>query len=133
MLYFALLCGLCELCEKKGHTEFTELTENGKMFKKLRQKWKVSGLQLALIIITFALGGSMTGFLAKKIMNALPIHQDWLWTIIYILIVTIIWPITVVLVSFFFGQYKFFSGYVRRLGTKIGFIPEGRQTTDDRR
>jgi hypothetical protein len=92
------------------------------MFTRLKQKWKVSGLQLALILITFAIGGSATGFVAKKIMNALPIHQDWLWTIVYILLVTIIWPMAVITVSIFFGQYKFFSGYVRRLGEKVGIV-----------
>jgi len=103
------------------------------MFSNLQRKWNVSGVQLALIIITFAIGGSATGFVAKKIMNALPVHMDWLWTIIYIILVTIIWPIAVVIVSFFFGQYKFFSGYVRRLGEKMGLSNVRQQTTDDRR
>jgi formyltetrahydrofolate-dependent phosphoribosylglycinamide formyltransferase len=94
------------------------------MFQGLQKKWKVGGLQLALIITTFAIGGSATGFMGKKIMNALPIHQDWLWTIIYILLVIIIWPLAVIVISFFFGQYKFFSGYVRRLGVQVGVVRE---------
>jgi formyltetrahydrofolate-dependent phosphoribosylglycinamide formyltransferase len=101
------------------------------MFQKLRQKWKVSGPQLALIIITFAIGGSATGFVGKKIINALPIHQDWLWTLVYILLVTIIWPVAVVIISIFFGQYKFFSGYVLRLGMKIGIVKERPQAPVD--
>ena len=92
------------------------------MFKKLQQKWKVNGLQLALIIITFAIGGSLTGYAAKKIMNALFIQNDWLWTIIYILLITLLWPMAVIVVSIVFGQFHFFSGYVRRLGEKIGVV-----------
>ena len=92
------------------------------MFRKLQQKWKVGGVQLALIIITFAIGGSATGYVGKKIMNVLAVHQDWLWTLIYILLVIIIWPVAVVFISFFFGQYKFFSGYVHRLFVKIGLF-----------
>jgi formyltetrahydrofolate-dependent phosphoribosylglycinamide formyltransferase len=92
------------------------------MFKRLQQKWKVGSLQIILIIICFAIGGSLTGFIAKKIMNLLSIQQDWLWAIIYILLVTIIWPLAVIIVSIFFGQLKFFSGYVRRLGEKLGII-----------
>ena len=91
------------------------------MFEKLQRKWKVSGVQLALILITFAIGGSVTGFLGKKILNLLNLRQDWLWTLIYILLVIIIWPIAVLIVSFFFGQYRFFSGYVLRLINRIGF------------
>ena len=92
------------------------------MFKRLQKKWKVGPLQIILIIICFAIGGSATGFAAKKIMNLLSIEQDWLWAIIYILLITIIWPLTVVVVSIFFGQFKFFSGYVRRLGERLSII-----------
>lgn len=90
------------------------------MFKRLQQKWKVNGLQLALIICTFAIGGSMTGYVGKKIMNALSVSQDWLWAIIYILLVTILWPLAVLLVSIPFGQFPFFIKYIRKIGAKIG-------------
>ena len=92
------------------------------MFEKLRQKWKVGPLQLALILCTFAIGGSLTGYAGKKIMNLLPIDADWLWAIVYILLVTIIWPIMVLLVSIPFGQFRFFSSYTKKLGQKLGLI-----------
>lgn len=92
------------------------------MFEKLRQKWKVNGLQLALILCTFAIGGSLTGYAAKKIMNLLPIESDWLWAVIYIVLVTIIWPIMVLFISIPFGQFRFFSNYTRKLGQKVGVI-----------
>jgi len=92
------------------------------MFEKLKQKWKVGALQLALIICTFAIGGSLTGFVGKKIMNLLNIQQDWLWAIIYILLVTLIWPMMVLAVSIPFGQFGFFSRYVRKLGEKMGVL-----------
>ena len=92
------------------------------MFEKLRQKWKVNMLQLVLILCTFAIGGSLTGFVAKKIMNVLPIAADWLWAIVYILIVTILWPMMVIVVSIPFGQFRFFTNYTRKLGQKVGII-----------
>ncbi len=92
------------------------------MFERLKQKWKVNALQLALILCTFAIGGSLTGFAGKKIMNLLSVELDWLWAIIYILLVTIIWPIMVLMVSIPFGQFRFFSNYTRKLGQKIGVI-----------
>lgn len=90
------------------------------MFERLQKKWKVNGLQLALILCTFAIGGSATGFVGKKIMNALAIQQDWLWAVIYILLVTIIWPLAVLVVSIPFGQFKFFTGYIKKMGEKMG-------------
>lgn len=90
------------------------------MFERLKNKWKVSGLQLALILCTFAIGGSLTGFVGKKIMNLLSIQQDWLWAIVYILLITIIWPMAVLLVSIPFGQFYFFTKYIQKIGAKMG-------------
>jgi hypothetical protein len=92
------------------------------MFEKLRQRWKVNALQLVLIICTFAIGGSLTGYAAKKLMNLLSIEADWLWAIIYIFLVTVIWPIMVLIISIPFGQFRFFSNYTRKLGQKLGVI-----------
>jgi hypothetical protein len=92
------------------------------MFEKLQKKWKVNGLQLLLILCTFAIGGSLTGYLGKKIMNLLPIEQGWLWVLIYILLVTLIWPLAVLLISIPFGQFRFFTGYIRKIGAKMGLI-----------
>ncbi|HLF47352.1 MAG TPA: DUF6787 family protein [Chitinophagaceae bacterium] len=92
------------------------------MFDRLKQKWKVSGLQLFLILSTFALGGSLTGFVGKKIMNLLSIEQDWIWAIIYILLITLIWPVAVLLVSIPLGQFRFFKVYIRKIGIKIGVL-----------
>lgn len=90
------------------------------MFEKLQQKWKVSGGRLALILTTFAIGGSLTGFVGKKIMNLLSIQQDWLWAIVYILIITVLWPISVLIVSIPFGQFRFFQNYIKKIGKKFG-------------
>ena len=94
------------------------------MFEKLRQKWKVNVLQLVLILFTFAIGGSLTGFVAKKIMNLISINADWLWAIVYILLITIIWPLMVIIISIPFGQFRFFSAYTRKLGQKLGVVKE---------
>ena len=96
------------------------------MFEKLRQKWKVNVFQLVLILCTFAIGGSLTGYAAKKIMNALAVEADWLWTVIYILLVTTIWPIMVLIISIPFGQFRFFYNYTRKLGQKMGLLKAGK-------
>ena len=90
------------------------------MFENLKKKWKVTGLQLALIITTFAVGGSLTGYAAKKIMNLLSVQQDWLWAIVYILLIIILWPLAVLIVSIPLGQFSFFIKYIRKIGAKVG-------------
>ena len=92
------------------------------MFDRLQKKWKVNGVQLVLILCTFAIGGSLTGFVGKKIMNALAIQQDWLWAVVYILLITLIWPLAVIVVSVFFGQFRFFTGYLKKMGERMGIV-----------
>jgi formyltetrahydrofolate-dependent phosphoribosylglycinamide formyltransferase len=90
------------------------------MFQRLKQKWKVNGLQLALIIITFAIGGSLTGYAGRKLLNLFAIEKNWLWILIYILLICLLWPPAVLLVSIPFGQYRFFNRYIKKIGKRIG-------------
>lgn len=64
--------------------------------------------------------GKCDRLFGQKIMNALNISQDWLWAIVYIILVTLIWPLAVLVVSIPFGQFNFFRGYIRKLGKKMG-------------
>src|SRR5882724_5601298 len=92
------------------------------MFNRLKQKWKVNGLHLALIIVTFAIGGSLTGYAGRKLLNLFTIDQRWLWIVIYILLICLLWPLAVLLVSIPFGQFSFFLKYIRKIGKRIGLV-----------
>ena len=89
------------------------------MLEGLKKRWQASGLRLVFILATFALGGSLTGFVGKKLMNGLDVTQPVLYVIIYILIMTIVWPLMVLLVSIPMGQFGFFRKYVARLGNRL--------------
>lgn len=90
------------------------------MFEKLKNRWKVSGIRFVLIIATFAIGGSLTGYIARKLMPFLNIDNPLAWTIIYILLVTLLWPLAVIVVSIPLGQFSFFSKYLSKMGTRMG-------------
>jgi hypothetical protein len=90
------------------------------MFERLQKKWKVNGLQLLLILCTFAIGGSLTGYAGRKLMNFISIEQGWLWVVVYILLITLLWPMAVLLVSIPFGQFRFFMGYLKKMGRRMG-------------
>jgi hypothetical protein len=89
------------------------------MFERLQRKWKVSAWQVLLILIIFALGGSLTGYVGRKLMDFFEIEILILYIIIYILIVTIIWPLAVLIVSIPFGQFPFFRKYIARIGNRL--------------
>lgn len=96
------------------------------MFERLQKKWKVSPERLVLILIVFALGGSLTGYLGRIIMPLTGIKSTWLYVPVYIIIVTIIWPMMVILVSIPFGQFLFFRSYIKKLGKRFS----GRKGSD---
>jgi formyltetrahydrofolate-dependent phosphoribosylglycinamide formyltransferase len=92
------------------------------MFQRLQQKWKVNGLQVFLIICTFAIGGSLTGFAGRKLMNFMAVEKGWLWIILYIILLTLLWPVSVLLISIFLGQYRFFISYLKKIGRRMGLV-----------
>lgn len=89
------------------------------MFKQLKEKWKVSWFQFILIFSTFALGGSLCGYLARQILQATPIEKGTEYVILYIVLMTILWPVCVMVVSIPFGQFPFFKGYLGRIWQKM--------------
>lgn len=89
------------------------------MFTKLKTKWKVNNVQLFLIFCTFAIGGSLCGFVGRKILNSFCFDSKLLYYILYILLITILWPIAVLLVSIVLGQFPFFNNYVKKIGKRM--------------
>ena len=89
------------------------------MLEGLQNKWKVSAGRLVLILLTFAIGGSLTGFAGRKLMYVTGIENTVIYIIVYIIIITIIWPLMVLIVSIPFGQFAFFRNYIARLGKRL--------------
>jgi len=89
------------------------------MFEKLKQRWKVNGLNLVLIITTFALGGSLCGYAGRKILMLTGLDKGALWIILYVLLITLLWPICVLLISIPLGQFNFFSKYIAKIWGKM--------------
>ena len=58
----------------------------------------------------------------KKNHEWFSLQQDWLWATLYILLVTLLWPMMVLVISIPFGQFRFFKSYISKLGSKMGFL-----------
>jgi hypothetical protein len=90
------------------------------MFNGLKNKWKVSWLNFVLIFCTFAIGGSLTGYVTRKLFKAfIPLEAGFFKGLLYIIVLTIIWPFMVLFISLFFGQFRFFKNYVGKLLSKF--------------
>ena len=90
------------------------------MFKKLKQHWKVNGLNLALILSTFALGGSLCGYTGRKLLLWANIDKGAIWIFLYLIIIMLLWPLCVLLISIPLGQFVFFRKYIRKIIKRFG-------------
>jgi hypothetical protein len=89
------------------------------MLKKLQEKWKVGIGRLILIIATFALGGSLCGYLGRKLLGFTDMEKGVLWILLYILLITLLWPLCVIVISIPLGQFAFFKNYIRKVFARI--------------
>jgi hypothetical protein len=85
------------------------------MINRLKNKWKVSGLRLVLILVTFATGGSLTGLIGKKLMSYTDIENTFIYFPLYIILITFIWPVMVIVISIPLGQFNFFKAYLGKM------------------
>ncbi|CAN5785565.1 hypothetical protein BH11BAC3_BH11BAC3_10940 [soil metagenome] len=85
------------------------------MLDKWKHHWGVNGINLILIICTFAVGGSLCGYTARKILLLTGLESGVLWILAYILLITLLWPACVLLISIFFGQFTFFKRYLLKV------------------
>ncbi|TAG09928.1 MAG: hypothetical protein EAZ41_08730, partial [Sphingobacteriia bacterium] len=69
------------------------------MFNRLKDKWKVNWWQFTLIFSTFALGGSLCGYIGRKLLMLSSLEKGVGYFVIYIVLVTALWPICVLIVS----------------------------------
>lgn len=89
------------------------------MLHRLKNKWQVSWFQFTLIFSTFALGGSLCGYLGRLLLSYANLERNLLYFVIYVFVVTILWPFCVLLISIPFGQFSFFKRYLGRIKDKM--------------
>ncbi len=89
------------------------------MLSKLQKRWNASPLQILLILVSFALGGSLCGYTARLILGAMPKIHEIVWIVLYILIATLIWPLCVLIIGSMLGQFTFFRDFLLKLKVRI--------------
>lgn len=100
------------------------------MLKKLQERWKVNGINLILIITTFALGGSLCGWIGRKLLLITNLERGIAWLVLYIILVTLLWPICVLLLSIPLGQFSFFKKYLAKVWGRMSGKKTVRQSVE---
>ena len=89
----------------------------------LKKKWKVtSTFQFFVIMIVFAITGSLSVYISKPVLSFFNINQSSLNFMYYPLRVLIIFPIyqiLIVLIGSLFGQFSFFWNLEKKMLMRI--------------
>lgn len=89
------------------------------MLQKLKERWKVNTLNLILIISTFAIGGSLCGKAGAKLLELGGFEKNFSYWLIYLMLVTLLWPLFVIAISIPLGQFVFFKNYLHNIWQRI--------------
>lgn len=94
--------------------------------EKLKQRWGItSNWQIVAIFIVFAINGSFAAWVAKPVTALFGLSPEttsaWIYWPLRILIVFPIYQITLPIVGWCFGQFKFFWEFEKKFLSRIGF------------
>ena len=89
-----------------------------------KERWEItSNFQIILILIVFSINGSLAAWVARPLTEFLGISREltsaWVYWPIRILIVFPIYQITLPIVGFIFGQFKFFWAFEKKMFSRF--------------
>ena len=95
------------------------------MMEKLKQRWNIeSNWGIVAIILVFSINGSFATWVAKPITSFLGLSPDiisgWIYWPLRILLIFPIYQLTLPIVGWFFGQFKFFWAFEKKFLGRLG-------------
>ena len=93
--------------------------------KKLKLKWGIkSNFQIILILIVFAITGSLSLVVSDPMLNLIGLEKEnvnpWIFTPLRLIIVFPVYQVLILIVGFVFGQFKFFWNFEKKMLIKMG-------------
>ena len=93
------------------------------MLDKLKKRWKVSSIQLFLILCVFAITGSLTAYLSRQITSWLDIEKySFLFWALKLIVLLFGYQVIILLVSIPFGQFSFFWNYEKKILKRMAIL-----------
>ena len=94
--------------------------------KKLKEKWGIdSNFQVIIILIVFAITGSISVIIADPVVNLIGINKEiispWIFWPLRIFIIFPIYQVLIVIIGAMFGQFNFFWTLEKKMLSRLGF------------
>jgi len=93
--------------------------------EKLKERWGInSNFQIFLILVVFAINGSFAAWVAKPVTEFIGISSEttnpWIYIPLRIILIFPIYQITLPIVGWVFGQFKFFWNFEKKMLSRLG-------------
>lgn len=93
------------------------------MLNKLKKHWQVETNELILILCTFAVTGTTTAWLSKKVAEWLLLDKYGIaWWTSKIVVLIFGYQVIILIVGFCFGMFSFFWKYEKKILARLGFF-----------
>jgi formyltetrahydrofolate-dependent phosphoribosylglycinamide formyltransferase len=93
------------------------------MLNRLKKHWAVDNKQLFLILCTFAITGTLTAWLTKKVAEWLSFDDYcFAWWISKIVVLIFGYQVIILIVGFSLGMFPFFWKYEKKILTRFGLL-----------
>ncbi len=94
--------------------------------QKLKERWGLtSNWQVLAIIIVFSINGSFAAWVANPVTEYFGLFKEttngWIYWPIRILLIFPIYQLTLPIVGWLFGQFKFFWNFEKKMLRRMGF------------
>ena len=94
--------------------------------KKLKNKWGItSNFQLIVILIVFAITGSLSLWVAQPLLDLVGADKGtmnvWLYYPLRIIIIFPAYQVLILIVGWVFGQFNFFWNFEKKVLVRLGF------------
>src|SRR5262245_14022530 len=93
------------------------------MFRKLQERWKVSGPDMVFILIAFAITGTLTAWISREITNWYMVPRYTLsWWMLKFIILIFGYQVILLSVGFLTGQFHFFWKFEQKFLRTLGLL-----------
>ncbi|MEO9210984.1 MAG: phosphoribosylglycinamide formyltransferase [Ginsengibacter sp.] len=93
------------------------------MLQRLKKHWDVNTKGLVLILLTFAVTGTLTAWLSKKIAEWMQFDiLGWAYWSSKIIVLIFGYQVIILIVGFCFGMFPFFWKYEKKILVRLGFM-----------
>ena len=95
------------------------------MLEKLKQRWNIqNNFQVIIILIVFAITGSVTVYIKRIIFDLIEITPETHFAIkvpLYIMVILTVYNLLLLIVGSVFGQFRFFWEFEKRFFSRFLF------------